>query len=64
MKVDVESGTDSSPAANPLEDSVHVSNLIPIEARGFYQVFNIRVFARELTEAERYYNYKIDETRF
>ena len=41
-----------------------VSNLLSEELRGFYQICNIRVYSRELTEAERYYNYQVDEARF
>ena len=43
---------------------VGVPNLLEKEERGFYQIFNVRVYSKELTEEERCYNYKIDETRF
>ena len=45
-------------------DSENAPNLLGEEARGFYQICNIRIYARELTEAERNRNYKIDEARF
>ena len=51
---------------NSCEKVAHdgVSNLLSEELRGFYQICNIRVYSRELTEAERYYNYQVDEARF
>ena len=51
---------------NSCEKVAHegVSNLLSEESRCFYQICSIRVSSRELTESERYYNYKIDEARF
>ena len=61
MNCDVSCEMDINPTNGTLP--VGVPNLLEKEARGFYQIFNIRVYAKELTEEERYYNYKIDETR-